>query len=452
MNWRLGGAHRTRSVLVVALALLVGSHAAPATMHPSVRMEHSQRFFPLGVFEDGNLVDAASFEAMIDDLSARGLDTVLFTNNWVTRQARLLDISDRRGFNVVFAPSRELDERWWPDSVRADLATARRVIWPLVDRLAGHPSLRAYNIADEPRLELKKKLSLAVRAFRERDPSRPAIPTLVGVDRADVLFAASGPDIMLIDVYPVGWSNGPCDFAMTGFGYPGLDFVAYVRSVTASKPAGVPLWFILQTHRYSGDEPSLREPLPEEVRLQNWLAIGEGAQGLFWFIYSSQQGWRGLSDNPRLFQEVTELARRVGPLRETLSGLRRSQDQSLVSVSGGAYVSTLASDDGARRYAVVANRDCGTSRSFALVTPNGSGLLRDVESGQVLSVGTSMTLRPGDGKLLELLPSGSGACTPRPVAASSASSPDEDRTARISTETPVSSPSGERRRRIRSSV
>jgi hypothetical protein len=345
----------------------------------------------------------ARFEALLKDLKARGLDTVLFTNNFVASHAPLLEISDRLGVGVIFAPMVDLHADWWPEPVPADLETARDVIRPLVDRLAGHPSLKGYNIVDEPHAHLRDKIALAVQVFKELDPARPAMPTLAGLDRGDVIFDAARPDVMLIDVYPAAQSNALCDFTMSGFGYPDLDFVGYVRAMTRNKPANVPLWFILQTHSWDRGPGRLRAPTPTEVRLQNWLAIGEGAKGIFWFIFSSQQGWRGLSDNPAVYAEVTDLAGRIAPLRPLLLGLRRGPDRFVVSGTA-TYVSTLMSADESRWYAVVANRDCERTRRVSIRSPNLRGSLRDLESGRIYSPGDLIRLGPGDGRILELLP------------------------------------------------
>jgi len=253
--------------------------------------------FRFGMFEDFNLsADPARVRAIIRDLRRRGFDSIMWTNGSVGRQDTALNVSDQLGMDMLLGPATELNTTWWWDrSAPETMAEARKRLFPLIDQLMPHPSLLGYYIADEPTLDLTHKAQLAVQAFRERDPSRPAFPVLIGLGRASSIFDLARPDVMVLDVYPVAVTNPPCDFTMTGFGYRNLDFVTYLREITRSRPATTPLWVILQTHGLPA--VGLREPSVEEVRKQFWLAVGEGAQGVFWFIYSSQQGWTGLEDN-----------------------------------------------------------------------------------------------------------------------------------------------------------
>jgi hypothetical protein len=137
------------------------------------------------------------------------------------------------------------------------------------------------------------------------------------------------------------------------------------------------------------------------------MAVGEGATGIFWFTYSSQQGWIGLRDAPALFDEVGMLARRLGPLRPTLLQAHRAPDQFAVAGVGQPYVSTLASHDGTKRYAVVVNRGaCSESAVLTVTSSTLHGQLRDLETGQQFSLGQGISFAPGDGKVFELVPGG----------------------------------------------
>jgi hypothetical protein len=347
--------------------------------------------------------NAGKFEAMIKDLAARGLDSVMINNSFANLDAPLLDTSDNLDFSVFVLPGGDLSDDWWPFEVPANAETARRVAEPIVQQFAPHPSFKGYIVKDEPGLHELSKVALITQAFQELDPGRPATPILIGVDRAGPIFNAAQPDVMLIDVYPVGSDNPLCDFTMTGFGYGNLDFVGYIRQVTQNKPAHIPLWIILQTHRFGdGGLYSLREPVPAEVRAQQWLAIGEGATGIFWFIYGSQQGWTGLVDNPALYPEVTQLAQRVGPLRSLLLGLQKVEDRFTITGAENPYVSTLASKDGQKFYVVAVNRDCEATQMLSISSSMLNGRLRDVESSQIYEMEEPILFRPGDGRIFEL--------------------------------------------------
>jgi hypothetical protein len=356
--------------------------------------------FRFGMFEDFNFSpDPTRVKAIVQDLRRRGFDSIMWTNGSVDRQNAALDVSDRLGIDMMLGPATELNMRWWWDtSAPETIEEARDRLYPLIDQLRTHSSLRGYSIVDEPSRSLSRKVVLAVQAFRERDPYRPSFPVLIGLDRVGPIFDAAGPGALVIDVYPVAVANPPCDFSMTGFGYQGLDFISYVREATKKKPPEVPLWMILQTHGLPG--AGLREPSVEEVRKQFWLAVGEGAQGVFWFIYSSQQGWTGLEDNPGLYAEVTTLARRVDVLRTWLAGTWKVPDRFVAT--NGAYASTLTGRDGSRTYVVVANPDCGPRDTSIRSQTGDVGALRDVESGRVYGPGETVTLQGGDGRLFRL--------------------------------------------------
>ncbi|HLO17969.1 MAG TPA: hypothetical protein VK206_24275 [Anaerolineales bacterium] len=362
--------------------------------------------FYLGMLEDSNLLggNTEEFRAMIGDLQSRGLDTVMFSNNDSQQDEPLLNISDELNFNVFMIPTADLNINWWPSEVPANLETALTVADPIVNRWKSHPSLKGYLTKDEPGIDELEKVSLIGEAFRMLDPSRPVMPILIGVNRVAPIFNASQPEVMLIDVYPFGAQNDLCDLAMTGFGYPDLDFVDYVSTVTKDKPASVPLWIILQTHNFLDQ---LREPIATEVREEQWLAIGEGAKSIFWFTYSSQQGWRGLRDNPELYAEVTSLTQRILPLRDTLLGLQKTDDLFTISGTGNyePYASTLSSADN-RHFVVAVNKDCQSDQQLTIQAPGLEGQLRDLETDTIYNLDSPISFLPGDGKIFELIPGG----------------------------------------------
>ena len=257
----------------------------------------------------------------------------------------------------------------------------------MVDQLKVHPSIRGYNLIDDARPDKNELMRLAVQVFRERDPGRPASPMMVEGDLGRQVFDYVQPDAFLTYNYP---AVRPRHLA-----HGGETFVNEIRYTTQTKPSSVPLWLVLQTHRCAvRTATKLRYPTVEEVRLQNWIALGEGAQGIWWFIYSSQQGWLGSRDQPVLYAEVADNARRT-------TALPRFTKQADQVFAGPNYASTMTDSNGAR-YVVAANTSCA-ARNVTL-TSTLSGRLLDVETGETFAFGQSIPFRGGDGRIFRYLP------------------------------------------------
>jgi hypothetical protein len=261
------------------------------------------------------------------------------------------------------------------------------------------------------------KLALAAQAFREADPAHAS--TVVVPMGQEQVYSALQPGMFLTYYYPAKAIRQPCDW---GFTSPTLNlFSQTVRSVTRDRDPQVPLWLLLQAHgKTAGYDPNantndLRVPTREEIRLQQWMALGEGARGTFWFIYSTQGWWTGLEDNPSLYDEVGAVTQRVAPLRSVLGNLRKTDDLFSVSGSGNRYVSTLADANG-KLYVIAANGSCSATQSLAVTSSSISAQVRDLETGQVYDLNAPISFPAGDGKLFEVVNIQGPTPTPTPVA------------------------------------
>jgi hypothetical protein len=105
---------------------------------------------------------------------------------------------------------------------------------------------------------------------------------------------------------------------------------------------------------------------------------------------------------------VTELARRMLPLRPLLSVLKKVPDRATVSAGAALpgpyqpYTSTLEDGEG-KVYVVAANRSC-SPQALAVDVPGARGWLRDLETGTRYPLGAPLSFRGGDGRLFELVP------------------------------------------------
>lgn len=366
-------------------------------------------YFPLGVFMTAGFVD--QIDVKVNDLKAHNFDSIIFNNTGLDRADSILTVTDQMNFNAVAAFDYDLWRSWWPDTVATTIDNARSAIYPLVDRVKNHPSLKGYNLIDEPNLSMKDKVALAVQAFRERDSIHPAMPVLIDDNIIPTLFDYSKPDVMLLDVYPVSYNSAPCDLRING----GEDMVTYIRRAVITRPADKPLWFILQAHSFGDGTQDwhLRTPSPTEARMEQWLALGEGGTGFFWFIYDWDQGG-DLLGSPALYTEVADLARRVGPLRTNLLSSHKVDDKVTVAGSNaGAYASTLINNDG-KYYVIAVNRSC-QNQSLTLQSSSLTGQLKDIETNQTFAFNTPVDFRAGDGRMFELVSLSIPIPTPTPT-------------------------------------
>ncbi len=355
-----------------------------------------------GVFEDGNkMIDPADFEAMILDLQARDLNAIAFTSTTPD-----LTIADRLGMNIIATPMGDLFDPWYfNDSVSVDLETAREIIAPVIAELQGHPSVRGYNLLDDATPAYIDKLRLTLEVIREIDPITPASPVMVRNRQGLEVYEGVRPDAFLTYYNPIRNFNDFCDF----YGQETRGWVDIIRMTNYIRTRETPLWLVLQAHSTvtgPGDQNPghLREPIIEEVRLLNWMALGEEAEGIFWFVYSTfdNRPWRGLKDNPELFAEITELAGRVRVMEPVLLDTDKIADRFFAASAGETYTSSLYSPRSGAYYVLAANQSCDT-QDLTITTPYFTGMLRDVETDETYPLGAPISFRGGDGRLFQLI-------------------------------------------------
>jgi hypothetical protein len=359
--------------------------------------------FPIGVFEDGNMFwgRVTDFTAMINDLQSKGLNSIMFINNTANRDEAMLSVSDQKNFNVFMSGTGNTNT--FLNDTTPTIEEARAAVYPVVDAYKNHPSVKGYNVGDEPTLQQQQQTNLMVQAYKERDPNKLISPVLIGFNRGDTIYSSSNPTAFFMDAYPFNASSASCDFSMKGFGMPTYSMPQYISQLTRNKPADQPLYIILQAHSFgTPDTYNLRVPSIPELRGQHWIALGEGADGIFWFIYSSQQGWTGLKDAPTLMGEISSLAQRTNTFKQTLLNANKNTTN-LFTASNGAYISTLTSKDGAKKYAVVANIGNCSSNQNITISSTQTGQLKDLETNQVYNLGDSIMFPPGNGKIFEFI-------------------------------------------------
>ncbi len=203
-----------------------------------------------------------------------------------------------------------------------------------------------------------------------------------------------------------------------------------------AKEAGIPLWAVIQAHGWPN---GLRNPTPEEIRVQVNLVLAHGVTGIYYFMYSSHVDGDGRADlqglvdgNYRItpkWREVQALNKMLQELDDTLLQLtsdavfRGDAPESPVqrlSDPADYHLGAFTHADG-RRYLMVVNRRCQPyPRRPRMVTiqldaseldgPTYSYLVRDIHTKEMVATSNgvspsfSLSLGPGEGKLFRLEP------------------------------------------------
>jgi len=358
--------------------------------------------FMYGVLESvGFVPNPSAFEHYIQDWQSHGLDAALIING-----APDLSVSDRLNFKVVASEQYNLDRQWFYYEYynngsplcggNVTLDCARKIIGPIVDTVKYNPSLRGYYIFDDATPKYNERIQLATQVFQERDAVNPASPGLLPGLNGQTVFEYAQPQAFITYDYPA-WNTRPaCDFTEG----QAKDWVGRLRETMQAKPMSVPYWAILQAH--GGSTSSLRTPTVEEVRLLNWLALGEDAKGIFWLEWSGELFWTGIQDNPVLLAEITDLAHRVNRLRPVLSVIHKISDKFQIAPFSSAYVSTFKDISTGKLYVLAANHSC-SAQALTLTSWFYRGQLKDLESGAIVNLGTPLSFRGGDGRLFEII-------------------------------------------------
>lgn len=364
-------------------------------------MDHTCDKIPLGVFDDANMIrgNRKRFKMIIRGIKKLGFDSIMLANGDVKRDRKLFSVSDSEGIDVYYNPISDLFSQC---GMQSRIASIHR-------ELNSYRSMAGYYIADEPEADKEIVDSLYhISSYLHKKDSRKVITAVLkGMENADKIMRRAWFNVFLIDAYPCSANGGIGDFRMQGFGYPQYDFIDYIRLMKKHKPGNMPLWVIIQAHRleeHATDLP-LRQPVSSELRKQAFMAFGEGAKGLFWFAYTSQQAWTGLEDNHLLCKEAVELNNRLKKLRVIIKDCCKTQDEFSVSSKNNAqtYTSTLFDSASRKKYVMAVNRDCRNYNSVRIFSDSDRTELKDVENQKGYRMGISeIILKPGDGRIFEI--------------------------------------------------
>ena len=319
----------------------------------------------------------------------------------------------------------ETNEDWNPAALEEALEAD---FFPLFKE---SPAVFGYVIFDEPvpvdepgpdgQHVIPSQLGL-VRAYIERqDPGVWVLSSWADTQHMPKLQAGMASRVLFMPIYPFAedtpegdlsdaWPRGNPEDGSFNLGEDQPTYEEYLEMARNAVP-GVPQWVIVQAFE---PIPPLhphywRMPTPAELRLEVMLAVAHGAQGVFYFLYQSEEWVHGLRDAQYRPTPLLEETQRInaklaawGPLLLTLNradGLDAAGDSGIVQpftdASGG-------------RYLMVVNPDVKREVLLTVTLPSAwqdTLQVEDVYTGEYFEVEEgrlTVPVSPGDGRLFRL--------------------------------------------------
>jgi len=239
--------------------------------------------FPIGIFGAANPGD-------LPTVAAAGFNVVAGP----ATQA-YLDAAHHHGLSVLARPGTSAD------AAPFDCDQARTT----VRRFDGHPALWAWNLSDEPDLHRIPPAILAAArgCLTEAGARKPTALVLFNGREADQYAGLT--DRLLLDRYPVPW-------------LPIADLPKHLRLARFAAGGRQPVYAVVQAFDWAGAPEQIpqasgfRPPDAAEIRAMTFLALVEGARGIFYYAY--RDGRWDLEQHPETWAAVRDAVREIHQL------------------------------------------------------------------------------------------------------------------------------------------
>ncbi len=414
-----------RSVLVNLSFISV---ATLSVFVPRLEAVEAESFFPIGVYyvmgqksahdlrDDVTLENDIRYNSTVayneylnefQDLKNYGFNTAImsidFTLNQAdaTRSYNIIDsvirASEDSGLNIVPAMS---DTQTLLDVKDADL-TNQTIVDTLnqdhIQQFKYSNNILGYAIYDEP-VPLgeagilgpdwkeidENQLGMVKDTISTIDQDAISLCAFNNIESMNTLNQAMNPDVILMDAYPfaLDYYNGDQADGDTPLGdlsdynprgnaadksfKNGGDQLSIqeVLSQAQDIAQGKPIWFVLQAF---GGDTYWRSPIPKELRLQTFVAIKEGAKGIFYFMYQSEDWADGMMDinyeETPLIKEAQSINEKLNALAPTLLKLNLTDGNFAQSTE--AEVQTFTHDNG-DKYFIAVNPDVQNAQTVTI--------------------------------------------------------------------------------------
>ncbi len=310
----------------------------------------------------------------------------------------------------------------FPTAIAKEFGTDNQdqLISDYTSALSFDPGVVGYYVQDEPAISLQPQTFHQYSLIKANDPSGFNLAVLDSP--LNLPFWKDTVDVQAVDPYPIAAASGN-DLA---------EVADWTRAAYQAGHGARPVWTVIQFFRLDLEGAW---PTQQQLHDMSWMAIVEGATGLFYWTY----GAVGLSyvtnpvEHAALYQELINVTTEIKSLEPVLL----SPDAPVItanSATGTVFTKTKVGSDGTRYLFAYNYTGASVAAEFTLAQPATSVL--DYDTGMACAPDTSTTLyedfQPYQAHVLLVGNSGS---TPPPTCATPTPTP---------TPTPTATPTATR--------
>jgi hypothetical protein len=341
--------------------------------------------FVLGIYDTTDYSDSAAFYTK--ELAAIALAPInMIINYYITNaptQAIIAYTTAMKQFGIAFLPDVAAFYTGlaaWPTGVAKEFETENQdtLVSDYAAALSSDPGVVGYYTGDEPALTRQPETFTQYELIKANDPS--------GFDYAvlntplDLPFWKDTLDVLGVDAYPIAAASGN-DLA---------EVADRTRAAYQAGHAARPVWTVIQFFQSNLESAW---PTQQQLHDMSWMAIVEGASGLFYWEY----GLRGLYEvkdpveHAALYQELINVTTEIKSLEPVLL----SPDAAVITANSGAgtvFTKTKIGADGTRYLFAYNYTASAVTAEFTLAQP--AATIVDYDTGIITAPDTSTTF-PG---------------------------------------------------------
>ncbi len=216
----------------------------------------------------------------------------------------------------------------------------KKYMLPLLERFGKCERILAWYAADEPPIKWRDNYAKGKEWIESRSPLQPAL--MLSCSEQHLAAYANLCQVIMTDCYPIEY---PIYYKGKYLARDPWRIIDWCKTVKKYAPES-PHYLVLSCHDFWNQA----YPTVEEIRLQTWLGLAYGADGIYYFIYSHGPQWlykyidRTLVDpygNPsELWNEVGRLGKKLLPIGKFLM-MSKPIKSPVVKIFGAPIINTV---------------------------------------------------------------------------------------------------------------